>query len=218
MPPKKEHKIFDNIEKKHCPTCDDWKILTDFTKQTSSWDKLCRMCRSCMISYKKNKRETDSKYKEKDIIYNEKYKSSGRRKEVSDKRYNEKKEIIIKQCIEYNNKKYKTDPSFRIISIQRRRIAKIIQSTLKGTAYINSRIELIGCTPLELKEYIEKQFLDGMTWNNYGLKTWHIDHIKPISKHNLTDPEDIKNAFNYKNLQPLWASDNLSKSNKYNNK
>ena len=66
--------------------------------------------------------------------------------------------------------------------------------------------------------YIEKQFLDGMTWNNYGLKTWHIDHIKPISKYNLTDPEDIKNAFNYKNLQPLWASDNLSKSNKYNNK
>ena len=57
-----------------------------------------------------------------------------------------------------------------------------------------------------------------MTWNNYGLKTWHIDHIKPISKYNLTDPEDIKNAFNYKNLQPLWASDNLSKSNKYNNK
>tara|TARA_B100000427_G_C15242549_1_gene478440 strand:- start:147 stop:662 length:516 start_codon:yes stop_codon:yes gene_type:complete len=171
-----------------------------------------------MVAYKKNKRETDPKYKEKDIIYNEKYKSSGRRKEVSDKRYNEKKEIIIKQCIQYNNKKYKTDPSFRIISIQRRRIAKIIQSTLKGTAYINSRVELIGCTPLELKAYIEKQFLDGMTWNNYGLKTWHIDHIKPISKYNLTDPEDIKNAFNYKNLQPLWASDNLSKSNKYNNK
>ena len=122
MPPKKEH----------CPTCDDWKILTDFTKQTSSWDKLCRMCRTCMVAYKK-----------KDIIYNEKYKSSGRRKEVSIKRYNEKKEIIIKQ---------------------------------------------------------------------------YIDHIKPISKYNLTDPEDIKNAFNYKNLQPLWASDNLSKSNKYNNK
>ena len=73
MPPKKEHKNFDNIEKKHCPTCDDWKILTDFTKQTSSWDKLCRMCRTCMISYKKNKRETNPKYKEKDIIYNEKY-------------------------------------------------------------------------------------------------------------------------------------------------
>ena len=49
-----------------------------------------------MIAYKKNKRETDPKYKEKDIIYNEKYKSSGRRKEVSIKRYNEKKEIIIK--------------------------------------------------------------------------------------------------------------------------
>ena len=51
-----------------------------------------------------------------------------------------------------------------------------------------------------------------MSWDNYGIKTWHIDHIKPISKHNLSDPEDIKNAFNYKNLQPLWASDNLSKS------
>ena len=141
------------------------------------------MCRSCMISYKKNKRETDSKYKEKDIIYNEKYKSSGRRKEVSDKRYNEKKEIIIKQCIEYNNKKYKTDPSFRIISIQRRRIAKIIQSTLKGTAYINSRIELIGCTPLELKEYILKS-LEGQQVNphtelleDYAKQQGHPEYV-----------------------------------------
>lgn len=215
MPLRKEHKFFDNIEKKHCPTCDEWKLLNDFTKQSSSWDKLCRMCRNCMILYKKNKRDTDPKYKEKDIIYYEKYKASGRRKEVSDIRYREQKELIIKRCIEYNRKKYYLDPSFRIITIQRSRISKIIKSAFKGTAYNNSRVELIGCTPTELKAHIEKQFIEGMSWENYGIKTWHIDHIKPISKHNVLDPEDLKKAFNYKNLQPLWASDNLSKSNKY---
>ena len=54
-----------------------------------------------------------------------------------------------------------------------------------------------------------------MTWKNYG--EWHIDHIKPCSKFNLTDEEEQKKCFNYKNLQPLWASENTSKGAKWEN-
>ena len=43
----------------------------------------------------------------------------------------------------------------------------------------------------------------------------HIDHIKPISKFDLTKKEEIKRCFNYTNLQPLLIKDNLSKSNKW---
>ena len=58
-------------------------------------------------------------------------------------------------------------------------------------------------------------FLDGMTWENWDLKGWHIDHIKPLSKFNLKDEDELTKALNYKNLQPLWAYDNLSKHNHY---
>lgn len=52
-----------------------------------------------------------------------------------------------------------------------------------------------------------------MTWNNWALHGWHIDHILPLSKFDLSDPEQVKIACNYTNLQPLWAEDNLRKSN-----
>ena len=51
-----------------------------------------------------------------------------------------------------------------------------------------------------------------MTWQNYGI--WHIDHIQPLSKFNLLKLEQQKIAFNYKNLQPLWAIDNLKKGDR----
>jgi len=53
-----------------------------------------------------------------------------------------------------------------------------------------------------------------MAWNNYGVWGWHIDHIRPISSFDLLDPEQQRAAFSYKNLQPLWASENLAKSDK----
>ena len=54
-----------------------------------------------------------------------------------------------------------------------------------------------------------------MNWDNYGTK-WHIDHIKPLSNFDLTDKKQLLEAINYKNLQPLWAEQNLSKGNRLN--
>ena len=51
-----------------------------------------------------------------------------------------------------------------------------------------------------------------MNFQNYG--KWHVDHIKPISSYNLENEKELFECFNYKNLQPLWAHDNLVKSNK----
>jgi hypothetical protein len=61
-----------------------------------------------------------------------------------------------------------------------------------------------------LKEHIEKQFIDDMNWDNKG--NWHIDHIIPLSSAK-TEVELMK-LFHFSNLQPLWASDNIKKSNK----
>ena len=62
-----------------------------------------------------------------------------------------------------------------------------------------------------MKEYIEQKFTEGMCWNLVG-KEIHIDHIIPLSSANTE--EDIYKLCHYTNLQPLWAKDNLSKSNK----
>jgi len=79
-------------------------------------------------------------------------------------------------------------------------------------------LELLNCSVDFLKKYIEKKFnttknTKGMTWDNYG--EWHIDHIRPCANFDLSKEEEQKKCFNYKNLQPLWAKDNLSKNDKY---
>jgi hypothetical protein len=53
-----------------------------------------------------------------------------------------------------------------------------------------------------------------MSWGNYGLHGWHVDHIIPCASFDLTDPEQQRQCFHYTNLQPLWAEDNLRKSDK----
>ena len=68
-----------------------------------------------------------------------------------------------------------------------------------------------GCTAEELKAYLESLFTEGMTWENYG--EWHVDHIRPVSSF---APEEWEQINHYTNLQPLWAEDNLSKSDSYN--
>jgi len=76
-----------------------------------------------------------------------------------------------------------------------------------------SHRELLGCNLEELKNHLESKFTERMSFDNYG--EWEIDHIKPISKFNLDDEYEIRECFNYKNIQPLWKIDNIKKSNKY---
>jgi hypothetical protein len=75
-------------------------------------------------------------------------------------------------------------------------------------------LALVGCTVRELAAHLESLFLPGMTWDNRSVNGWHIDHIIPVSKFDLNDPQQQAAAFHYTNLQPLWASENRRKSNK----
>lgn len=71
---------------------------------------------------------------------------------------------------------------------------------------------ILGCSIEEFKSYIESQFVDGMSFDNYG--EWHLDHIKPLATAKTID--DVIVLCHYTNFQPLWAEDNRRKSGKYN--
>ena len=91
-----------------------------------------------------------------------------------------------------------------------------IHSSLRGNNNSRHWETLVGYTLDELRRHIEKQFTDGMTWQNRGKYGWHIDHIIPQSVFNFTKPEhlDFKKCWALSNLQPMWAKDNRLKSNK----
>ena len=108
------------------------------------------------------------------------------------------------------NKRRKTDIQYRLRCQLRTRL----NNALCGKYKAGSAVRDLGCSIEELKVYLESKFKPGMTWKNWSPTGWHIDHIKALSKFNLTDRKQLLEAFNYRNLQPLWASENHRKGNK----
>jgi hypothetical protein len=103
----------------------------------------------------------------------------------------------------------KTDIQFKIRQNTRRRLNRHVKQRLyrsKGIYGINEE---------GLIKHIESQFQEGMTWDNYSNKGWHIDHRIPCTAFDLTDESEAKRCFHYTNLTPMWAKDNMSKGNKW---
>jgi len=141
--------------------------------------------------------------------------------EKSKKYYNDNREKIIeynkkyvktnKEIINKKNKiKYDTDVLYKLKLSMRARLNSFLKT--RQIKKQNKTFDIIGCIPEYLKEHIENQFVDNMCWENYGLYGWHIDHIIPLSSANTE--EEMYKLCHYTNLQPLWAEDNLRKSNK----
>jgi hypothetical protein len=93
----------------------------------------------------------------------------------------------------------------------RENLSRALRSVLKKNGGIkkSSILLYIGCSVDELRAHIQQQFQPGMNWEN--TKEWHIDHIRPCASFDLTREEDVYECFNYKNLQPLWAEENIKK-------
>ena len=105
------------------------------------------------------------------------------------------------------NKLYECD-IYRFIHSARSTISIALKN--QGYKKNTKTSEILGCNWDVFKLHIERKFLDGMSWGNYG--EWHVDHIKPISSFDKTEIPEVINSLD--NLQPLWAFDNLSKGNK----
>lgn len=111
------------------------------------------------------------------------------------------------QKLKSSHKSRSLSDSARIAKNLRKRVYNAFKRS-SARKYGKTR-DLIGCSGKELVEYISSKFLPGMTLENYG--EWHIDHIKPVASFDLRDQDQCRQCFGFRNLQPLWRHDNLSK-------
>ena len=108
-------------------------------------------------------------------------------------------------------KKYLSNPSSRLAHAFRTSLRRILVVGDKS----GSSLEYLGCSIEDFRERIESLWEKGMNWENFGRNGWHIDHITPCSWFDLTDDKQAKECFNWKNLQPMWESENCSKKDRW---
>ena len=189
---------------KTCTKCKTSKPLSEFCRNKNSKDGLCLWCKSCQRISQDN------------WIENNRDKANA---------------MARKWKINHPEHARRYMPNWKSRNKTRTRgYSKRYRSTLKGS--LNSRMAggmwdelrnkkakrkwetLVGYTVSDLKRHFESKFTPGMSWENMG--QWHIDHIIPLSffHYNKLEDQEFQYCWSLDNLQPLWAKDNLRKSNK----
>ncbi len=205
---------------KICSKCQQQKPLKFFPRKKVSKDGYHSRCKVCVNSinkelrlksiekYKESRRKYYQNNREKMLEEKKKYHLNHKsEKSAYDKKYRSKNKQKIKEFKRNWERLHKDNPIFKIKRNLRRRIHHVLNGNNKSDA----TFELIGCSPEEFKSYIESLWTENMSWENYGIYGWHIDHIIPCYKFDLTKPEEQRKCFYYTNQRPLWAKDNLSR-------
>ena len=191
---------------KYCPVCDQCKPATaDFCYRSNSkpdgFQSICKIC--AKDSQKRHRNANQVKLSQKKKEYCRKNADSVRARK---QRYNlENKDRLKVRKSEYIRTRRLTDPLFAFQLITRKVIERAFLRT--GLRKAGRTKEILGCDVGEFKEHIERQFLNGMSWENRS--EWHIDHIIPLAT--AKTEEDVIRLNHYTNLRPLWADDNLRK-------
>lgn len=175
------------MKTKICSKCGIEKPVSEFHKASKTKDGYYQQCILCRNIYFKNHKGEKAKYDKK-----------WRRQNA--KRLLEKKKI-------YQKNRKLIDKKYHIFSNYRNRIN---MSLINGTKGFKTMF-LIGCEIDYLMYHLQQQFKSGMSWDNYGRGGWEVDHIIPCASFDLSKSEEQIKCFNYKNLQPLWAEENIKK-------
>jgi len=204
---------------KVCNKCKIEKELIEFNKEKLSKDGYQGECKSCQSKrgkqyYKENNNESYKQIKKeyyqnnKEIISKREKEYRANNKEKIKKYIENNKENINKTARRYASARRKTDPLYKLKCNLRSGTNKAFRR--KGYKKNSKSQEMLGVDWEVCKAHIERQFTKGMNWNNNS--EWHIDHIIPLAS--AKTEEELIKLCHYSNLQPLWAFDNLSKSDK----
>lgn len=195
---------------KICIKCKEEKELELFVKTKNS-------CKECEKEYKRNHREKNKeKLKESAAKYYENNKDSilervannysnnkEKKLEYQKKYASLNKERISAYKMEYQRNRRRTDNVYKLKYV----VGRLIRNSLKckGLSKNKKSIEILGCSIEFFKIYIEEQFIDNMSWDNYGTY-WDIDHRIPLST--AVTEEQVLKLNHYTNLQPLDSNIN----------
>lgn len=221
-------------ELRKCSCCSCTMLLETYFSKNRKGEYL-KTCLSCRERFKKRNARADIKverktyrdeHKEERVKYDKEYRKNNpeikraqqvayfARPEIQERRkarsalwYQEhgKEQVVRDRRNKYRRDRTVTDINYKITTNLRSRLSKAIAGTCKSAP----TLELLGCSVEKLKQWLEDQFEEGMSWDNYG--EWHIDHEAPCSSFDLTSPFQQRLCFHWANLQPLWAADNMSK-------
>lgn len=208
---KKPIKIKPEKTHKKCYDCKQIKILNEFNVCNRNKDKKSSLCRICSkIQGELYRQKEENKVKAK--LYKKQYKNNN-----PDYQKNYTKQNRHKINIQVRNKR-KSNIQFKITNNLRSRLHDILKyKNIEKT--FQSHNKFLGCSANYLKNYLESLFEPWMNWDNHGAynktkRTWHIDHIIPLSSFDFTKESEVKIACHYLNLRPLCAYANLNKFDK----
>lgn len=206
---------------KNCNSCKLEKEYILFNKNKRTNDGYSNTCKECAKiinnkSYLNNKEKINiaakawyELNKEKHIKYTTNYQKIN--PEISRKSTAKYLKNNPEYYNNYRKNRYNNDSQFKLRVILGTRLNEVLKKN--KTNKESNIIKLLGCSLKEVKMHLEKQFKEGMSWDNHG-SYWEVDHIIPCDSFNMQDIEQQKLCFNYTNLQPLTKTQNRQKSNK----
>lgn len=123
--------------------------------------------------------------------------------------YHKNKEKLMPKMVAYIRRKRATDPLFKL----RHSLCSRLYSALRRGSTSSTNRAKTGCSASHLRCHLQSQFQPGMSWENYGT-AWQVDHYFPLNAFNLSNEKELAFVCNWKNLRPLWAAENASKSDR----
>lgn len=189
-----------------------------------------KKCNICEVVKSVEKFHTCGKYKDKQYYRGECIECSNnqRRGQNNDysKEYNQRPEVKIRRkkyrqnlakqenhmqhVRDHERNRYHTDVLYNF----KKKLRSRLKSALKSKKWLknNGLVQYLGCSIEELKKNFIIKFTEGMSWDKFLNGEIHIDHIIPLDS--CKTEEEMYKLCHFSNLQPLWAKDNIMKSNK----
>lgn len=193
-----------------CRECDN-ESAREYRKQLKEREKpasiICQVCEETKMEFRVNR----NKCLDCERIHGRKYRQTtdkakiwaennkDRMTELQHNWYEKEKSNILAKM----NARYQNDNDYRLAKNHRTSLCRVIKNPNTASEYVN-------CSGDRLKDWLEFQFTEEMTFDNYG-RVWTVDHVVPVYTFLLGQyPSDI--VLNWFNICPVPKKRNLTKN------